>query len=256
MKKFKRLTAGLLGAVMALSVCSFTAFAADPITTEAALKNAIENAGDGDTIVLDGDITLTNSLVIAGDRDITLDLGGYTLTGANGANILQFGYKNDEYKNTGSLTIENGKITGSGGLVNVFGKLRLEDRLKINVISTDFNMITSYGGTIEVNGAEMTAAGYGITLFNSYYVNGDGNNPNSNDAGGFGGSGYYSGATFFPMGNGGGGSSFISGYKGCDAIDINSTDFEMEILTNLMEYWNALLPFVMRVSGSSMYGHG
>ena len=29
MKKFKKLTAGLLGAVMALSVCSFTAFAAD-----------------------------------------------------------------------------------------------------------------------------------------------------------------------------------------------------------------------------------
>ena len=28
MKKFKKLTAGLLGAVMALSVCSFTAFAA------------------------------------------------------------------------------------------------------------------------------------------------------------------------------------------------------------------------------------
>ena len=46
------------------------------------------------------------------------------------------------------------------------------------------------------------------------------------DAGGFGGDGYYSGASIDPYGNGGGGSSFISGYYGCNAIDENSTDYD------------------------------
>ena len=46
------------------------------------------------------------------------------------------------------------------------------------------------------------------------------------DYGGFGGGGYYAGTSIDGYGNGGGGSSFISGYKGCDAIDANSTDFD------------------------------
>ena len=51
------------------------------------------------------------------------------------------------------------------------------------------------------------------------------------DAGSFGGGGYYSGASFDFVGNSGGGSSFISGYKGCDAIDENSNDFNSIIHT-------------------------
>ena len=45
------------------------------------------------------------------------------------------------------------------------------------------------------------------------------------DAGAFGGSGYYGGCSFDGSGKGGGGSSFISGHRGCDAINENSTDF-------------------------------
>ena len=61
MKKFKKLTAGLLGVVMAMSVCSFTALADDEktkyIETSAELVDAIENQEDGQTWVLKGNTT-------------------------------------------------------------------------------------------------------------------------------------------------------------------------------------------------------
>ncbi|EAY13408.1 hypothetical protein TVAG_424400 [Trichomonas vaginalis G3] len=44
-------------------------------------------------------------------------------------------------------------------------------------------------------------------------------NPNSGDFGGMGGNGYYSGASIDYAGAGSGGSSFISGYEGCIALN-------------------------------------
>ena len=59
MKKFKKLTAGLLGVVMAMSVCSFTALADDEktkyIATSAELVDAIKNQEDGQTWILEGE---------------------------------------------------------------------------------------------------------------------------------------------------------------------------------------------------------
>lgn len=56
MKKFKRLTAGLLGVVMALGVCSFTAFAGDGdvvnIETSEQLIDTIKNQDKDQTLVL------------------------------------------------------------------------------------------------------------------------------------------------------------------------------------------------------------
>ncbi len=97
MKKFKKLTAGLLGAVMAVSVCSFTAFAAGGEVAEikgkgeyGTLQEAIEAAEDGDTIVLLDDVetaTLGGTVELVGKdicenikKDITYDLKGHTLT--------------------------------------------------------------------------------------------------------------------------------------------------------------------------------
>ena len=53
----------------------------------------------------------------------------------------------------------------------------------------------------------------------------------SNDIGGFGGGGYYAGGTMDYTGAGGGGSSFISGHEGCDAIHEDSKDFNNIIHT-------------------------
>ena len=48
----------------------------------------------------------------------------------------------------------------------------------------------------------------------------------SNDLGGCGGGGYYGGSSMDYAGAGSGGSSFISGHEGCNALSIKSTDFE------------------------------
>ena len=63
----------------------------------------------------------------------------------------------------------------------------------------------------------------------------------STDHGSFGGGGYYSGASYETpdhMGNGGGGSSFISGYPGCDAINKSSTGFDNIIHTGQSRHFS------------------
>ena len=155
MKGFKKLTAGLMGVVMALGVCGFTAFAADGIDTEDELISALKNNTTEDVeIELAGDIPLTKEIVIGGNRDVTIDLGGHTLTGVSNSKVFQFGTlgkdEGKEYENTGSLTLENGTITGYVGIVNCFGEVYLEDGLEID---TTEEAVVSYGGTVEVNGA-------------------------------------------------------------------------------------------------------
>ena len=79
MKRFKKLTAGFLGVVMALGVCSFTALAEEYVAqigndkyTDFSL--AVSEADSGDTIVLLDDASI-NSLGSPIDKNIT-----YTLT--------------------------------------------------------------------------------------------------------------------------------------------------------------------------------
>ena len=65
MKRFKKLTAGLMGVVMALGVCSFTAFAGEDdkyaegaeikISSDEELVKAINNQKDGQTWILEGE---------------------------------------------------------------------------------------------------------------------------------------------------------------------------------------------------------
>ena len=83
MKGFKKLTAGLMGVVMALGVCGFTALAEEPKkVTKDNFQDIVESAGDGDIIVLEGDIT-TSTLVkgnTLSEINLTIDLNGHDLT--------------------------------------------------------------------------------------------------------------------------------------------------------------------------------
>ena len=105
MKGFKKLAAGLMGVVMALGVCGFTAFAEDKgVSNESELKSAIESAGNGDTIVLEEDIK-TSTLVkgnTLSEINLTIDLNGHDLT----------------YTAENTISITNGgslKLTDSSG---------------------------------------------------------------------------------------------------------------------------------------------
>ncbi len=180
MKGFKKLTAGLMGVVMALGVCGFTALAAEPIHVDSAekLANAVKD-NDDITIILDNDIDLNDlnekTLKIPNGKNITLDLGDCILTGPKSGYAIQFGsfdadkedFKECTYKNDGELIIENGEIDCDSAVLNYFGDVTFGDDLTIDAENRG---ITTYGGEVTVDGAKMTADGYGILTFNSFHA--------------------------------------------------------------------------------------
>lgn len=108
----KRLASTLLALALCLSLLPIAALAEEGetpttesgVTTEAALKSAVEQGG---TVTLGSDITLADALTISGGKTVTLDLNGY---------VLQ--YKNDQNKNSviivqnsSNLTIKSTDIT-------------------------------------------------------------------------------------------------------------------------------------------------
>ncbi len=156
MKGFKKLTAGLMGAVMALGVCGFTALAAKtiPVKTAEELANAVKEDGDI-TIILDNDIDLKETLEIPNGKNITLDLGDCTLTGPENGHAIRFGNSNTE-ENSGELEIINGEITSARAIINYSGNIVLGKDLE--VIST-YGAVESQGGKITIDGAYLYAKG-------------------------------------------------------------------------------------------------
>ena len=109
MKRFKKLTAGLLGVVMALGVCSFTAFAEgkvvakignDPYET---LQGAVNAAGEDKTTIELIEDTEEDITIPAG-KNIVLDLNGNDITNISSHTIT----------NNGTL-----RIKGEGTVDNV-----------------------------------------------------------------------------------------------------------------------------------------
>ncbi len=111
MKKFKKLTAGLLGAVMALSVCSFTALAAD-----LDLVNGVQRAdrdkifnnvlfAKGEDVTVASDDEGTGLIVTVGDNEYTFKENKAT---EDGLTIFAGGDNDDKtYKNV-TITVEDG----------------------------------------------------------------------------------------------------------------------------------------------------
>ena len=177
MKGFKKLTAGLMGVVMALGVCGFTALAEEPKkVTKDNFQDIVESAGNGDTITLTENIELEKALEIPNGKNITLDLDGNTLTGPDSGYAIQFGDSNTEEKNSGELEIINGKIESKYAIINYGGSIVLGKGLEVFSI---YGAVASRGGEITVDGAYLYAkgiyieddsdkndAGYTVTLFN------------------------------------------------------------------------------------------
>ena len=79
MKRYKKLTAALLGAIMALSVTGFTAFAEENNQAETTGNNVLE--AENGVIKLTEDTSISTITV---NSDITYDLNGYDLTYTGG----------------------------------------------------------------------------------------------------------------------------------------------------------------------------
>lgn len=167
---------------------------------ENALQAQIDSAESGATITLNEDTTVA-SLTIPEDKNITLDLGGYTLTVSEYTTFHELSWDlNTGILNKGTLSIVNGTIKGTGsdtdsiGVITNYGSLTLAENLTVSnpivngngianfggtiISSADisvmglYDAIQTYGGTLTINGGNVTASyGYGITAFNRGYDN-------------------------------------------------------------------------------------
>ncbi len=110
----KKVLATILALVMALSVTTMAW--ADNVakidgTGYATLQEAVNTATAGQTIVLQGNVTLTASLIVAGDKTVTLDLNSYKITAdMNGPHMIC---------NAGNLTITDSSANKTGEIAKI-----------------------------------------------------------------------------------------------------------------------------------------
>ncbi|MCI6385897.1 MAG: hypothetical protein MR907_00790 [Firmicutes bacterium] len=172
----KKVLATILALVMALGLTTMAwadGVAKIGSTGYATLAEAITAASDGDTIVLQQDVTLTNALKIEKTGvAFTIDLGKKTLTGR--VNIM-----------SGTVTITNGKVVGDQPL-NVYGSatsaanfsvLNIENDVVVNEKGDDKNSAVIFDC---LNGAgKNSKVGYGAvinisgTVYGTVFVSGN-----------------------------------------------------------------------------------
>ena len=134
MKRFKKLTAGFLGVVMALGVCGFTAFAEDNYVAKIGntgyedFATAVEKANSGDIIVLLDNVT-TNSFIDAKSEgySITLDLNGHDFEYEGVYNDEGEYYYSIGALNGGNVTVTDNSVSGTrrGGTFTISNDLSL-----------------------------------------------------------------------------------------------------------------------------------
>ena len=128
---------------------------------------AVSDAAVGDTITLVDDVALAESVEVAAGKNVTIDLNGNTITGPAG---------DYAFSNAGELTIENGTITGAGGVAE-----NTADGASIAVSSGSYTTTSDLfgnvdGGTIAISGGTFNQSVADEYLANGFEVkdNGDG----------------------------------------------------------------------------------
>lgn len=148
----------VFGLSMSVSL-SETAKAADETTTEVAevngvkfatLAEAIAAAKDGETVTLHADTT--EDVVV--DKNITLDLGGKTLTGTNS------GHATVSIQNGATTTVKNGSIVGSNSyytieIIKFSNATATFENLTATAGNTGSSMIDNWG-TLTINSGTYT----------------------------------------------------------------------------------------------------
>ena len=177
MKRFKKLTAGLMGVVMALGVCSFTAFAGDGDVAEIngkgykTLGEAIEAArGKECTIEILDNIKESGFIAKSGDN-FTIDFNGYTYTidgtvGSTGTetNGMQLLKGSEITLKDGSVESDTAKI-----LIQNYCNLTLMD---MNLDGTGENcgyVISNNCGNTKIGGDTNITAKDGKVAFDLYF---------------------------------------------------------------------------------------
>ena len=117
---------------------------------ESGFINALGTAGNGDTIKLKGNVTLNGDLAISG-RQLTIDLGGYTLT------LQTAGHY---FNQNANVLITNGsiKVTGSAAGNGVFqiGYNNTKATVRFFEVDVEVTASTAYGVFLVQYGSSFT----------------------------------------------------------------------------------------------------
>ena len=200
-RRSKRFLSIVLSAAMLLTMAPAAAFAEDATDV-----TSLPAAQDG-VITLTENVTLSEAYTVNEGENITLDLGGHTLTLSGSTSVADAVYEDGTSAallNNGTLTVKNGTITGSGDACLIINKgtLALADDVAltktgkgnaidnlggsvtsdadITVNNEGYTAIITYGGNITINGGDITSDSYsdntkvvnaGISVFNRGYNN-------------------------------------------------------------------------------------
>lgn len=117
---------------------------------------AVDAAGNGDTVKLLADATVTSTLVIPANTAITLDLGGRTLTSTASPDAI-FNY--------GTLVLQGGTINASASLVRNLGSVTVEsgtytangNGIMCGIADKSVAAPTATGCSVTINGGTITS---------------------------------------------------------------------------------------------------
>ncbi len=118
------------------------------VTTVAELTNAINNANDGDTIILGADIENADGFVI-NDKDLNIDLNGRTITVSEGAST-----NNRVFKITGDsvVNIKDGTLVAEGEITSgAYGTVRTEGTANVTIDNVKMYSYRGYGLNVKAN---------------------------------------------------------------------------------------------------------
>jgi len=122
------------------------------------LQNAVNNAANGDTILLVTDIESADGILIT-DKKITIDLNGNTFTVSEGAST-----NNRNFKIVGNseVTIKNGTLIAQGDITSgAYGTVRTEGSAKVVLDGLKLYSYRGYGLNVKAN------TGTSITINNT-----------------------------------------------------------------------------------------
>ena len=143
MKNIIKLLVFFIAILTILLILSNYSNATTPITDEESLNNAVSSADIGETIRLDGNITVSKPIVIA--KELTIDGNGYTVTGDSSWTST-----------TGNQTMFTAQLSDA--------KLTLKN---INLVNGPKYGVQSYdGATVILENVSITGFKYGAVLVN------------------------------------------------------------------------------------------
>lgn len=105
----RKILAALIAVMMVVTMLPLSVMAAEPVTTEAALRSAVATGG---TVVLGADIELTNTFLKVAD-EVTIDLNGHTISGN-----FESDYGTVYVGTSGRLYVEDYSEAGTGAITS------------------------------------------------------------------------------------------------------------------------------------------